>query len=166
MCTRRKRAAPLVNGRRSVSHGLLVKIIKRLTVRYCRYSVPERVLMTHIFRNKFLRTSFEINSRTRHNARYVLRTKLDHGGHLKVGSRKFERVRNLKYSDATINGTSNDREKIKTRRTVADKRRHGPANVSESKQVSLKLKITLYRVVISDQSFFTRVRDAADEQRR
>jgi len=54
----------------------------------------------------------------------------------------------FKYFGVTINSKNNNHEEIKIRTIAGNKLYNGLTNIFKSKQVSLKSKITLYKVVI------------------
>lgn len=67
------------------------------------------------------------------------------GGHLKVEYYKFERIHGFKNLDVTIHGKNNNHEGIKIWTTTAYKCYYGLTSTLKWNQVSLELKITLYK---------------------
>lgn len=78
----------------------------------------------------------------------VISRRENHEENLEVENYKFERVQNFKYLGVTINSKNNNHDEIKIRLTAANKCYYGVTSILKSKQVSLKSKITIYKVII------------------
>jgi len=78
----------------------------------------------------------------------VISRRENHEENLEVENYKFERVQNFKYLGVTINNKNNNHDEINIRLTAANKCYYGVTSILKSKQVSLKPKITIYKVII------------------
>ena len=78
-----------------------------------------------------------ILSRQNHNTNY-----------LKVDEYKFERVQSFKYLGAEINGNANSHEEVKKRLLAANRCYYSLMPLFKSRLLSIKSKITLYKVIV------------------
>jgi len=78
----------------------------------------------------------------------VISRRENHEENLEVENYKFERIHNFKYLGVTINSKNNNHDEIKIRVTTANKCYYGVTSILELKQVSIKSKITIYKVII------------------
>jgi hypothetical protein len=77
----------------------------------------------------------------------IISRRENHGEYIEVENFKFERVHTFKYLGVTIISKNNNHEEINIRTTAANKCYYGLTSIFKSKQVSIKSKITLYKVI-------------------
>jgi len=87
-----------------------------------------------------------ILSRRNHNISY----------HLKVDDYKFERVQSFKYLGAEINENANSHEEVKKRITAANRCYYSLMPLFKSRLLSIKSKITLYKVIVKPVTLYAR----------
>jgi len=78
----------------------------------------------------------------------IISRRENHEENLEVENYKFKKVHNFKYLGVTINSKNNNHDEIKIRVTAANKCYCGVNSILKSKHVSLKSKITIYKVII------------------
>jgi hypothetical protein len=78
----------------------------------------------------------------------VISRRENQGETLEIENYKFERILNFKYLSFTINSKYNNPDEIKIRITATNELYYGVTSILKSKQVSIKSKIILYRIII------------------